>query len=166
MIFLFLITGELCSKFFSRASTVARHVDTIHNNMLTMYPCKWCGKEFRSRGGHDMHVTAEHKAIRYDCEICSKQFKRKCSLSRHLQGVHDLDNNRSSQQHHHHPHNQQNHPQQPQLHPQQQQPQQQQHQHHPTPNNPTNATGNATTSMVNDTSHNNMQHVVPQIKME
>ena len=51
-----------------------------------------------------MHVTAEHKAIRYDCEICSKQFKRKCSLSRHLQGVHDLDNNRSSHHHHHHHH--------------------------------------------------------------
>ena len=144
LLFCISILGELCSKFFSRASTVARHVDTIHNNMLTMYPCKWCGKEFRSRGGHDMHVTAEHKAIRYDCEICSKQFKRKCSLSRHLQGVHDLDNNRSSQHHHHH--------------------HQQQQQHHNTTNNPTHATANATT-MVNDTSHN-MQHSVPQIKME
>ena len=89
-----------------------------------MYPCKWCGKEFRSRGGHDMHVTAEHKAIRYDCEICSKQFKRKCSLSRHLQGVHDLDNNRSSQSH---------------------------HQHQAVTNNPS-VTTNST--MVNDTSHN------------
>ena len=133
--------GELCSKFFSRASTVARHVDTIHNNMLTMYPCKWCGKEFRSRGGHDMHVTAEHKAIRYDCEICSKQFKRKCSLSRHLQGVHDLDSNRSN----HHPHQT----------------------HHP-PNNLPPAVVNATVNanMMNDTSSHNMQHVVPQIKME
>ena len=35
-----------------------------------------------------MHITAEHKAIRYDCEICCKQFKRKGSLSRHLAGVH------------------------------------------------------------------------------
>ena len=75
-----------------------------------MYPCKWCGKEFRSRGGHDMHVTAEHKAIRYDCEICSKQFKRKCSLSRHLQGVHDLDNHRGAQSHHQQSHHQQQTP--------------------------------------------------------
>ena len=88
-----------------------------------------------------MHVTAEHKAIRYDCEICSKQFKRKCSLSRHLQGVHDLDSNRSN----HHPHQT----------------------HHP-PNNLPPAVINATVNanMINDTSSHNMQHVVPQIKME
>merc|ERR1719510_395224 len=78
---------ELCNKYFSRASNVARHVDTIHNQSKS-FPCKWCGKEFRSTGGRDMHITAEHKAIRYDCEICCKQFKRKGSLSRHLAGVH------------------------------------------------------------------------------
>ena len=78
---------DICQKSFSRASNVARHVDTIHNLCKT-FPCKWCGKEFRSTGGRDMHVSAEHKAVRYSCTICGKQFKRKGSLGRHLAGTH------------------------------------------------------------------------------
>ena len=38
---------EICNKSFSRSTNVARHIDAIHNNMAKMYPCKWCGKEFR-----------------------------------------------------------------------------------------------------------------------
>ena len=78
---------DQCNKTFSRASNVARHIDTIHNLSKT-FPCKWCGKEFRSTGGRDMHVSADHKAVRYSCSICGKQFKRKGSLGRHLAGSH------------------------------------------------------------------------------
>jgi hypothetical protein len=39
----------------ARSSNVARHIDTIHN-VGKVYPCKWCGKEFRSTGGRDMHI--------------------------------------------------------------------------------------------------------------
>ena len=78
---------DICNKSFSRSSNVARHIDTIHN-MAKLYPCKWCGKEFRSTGGRDMHVQAEHQGTRYDCNVCFKQFKRKGSLGRHMVGVH------------------------------------------------------------------------------
>ena len=35
-----------------------------------------------------MHVSADHKSVRYSCSICAKQFKRKGSLGRHLAGTH------------------------------------------------------------------------------
>ena len=84
---------NICNKSFSRSSNVARHIDTIHN-MAKFYPCKWCPKEFRSTGGRDMHVQAEHQGTRFDCNVCFKQFKRKGSLGRHMVGVHGHGDNK------------------------------------------------------------------------
>ena len=81
---------NLCGKSFSRPSNVQRHIETIHTKTKT-FPCKWCGKDFRSTGGRDMHIHAEHNGIRFDCNICFKQFKRKGSLDRHIAGVHKND---------------------------------------------------------------------------
>ena len=86
---------NICNKSFSRSSNVARHIDTIHN-MAKFYPCKWCPKEFRSTGGRDMHVQAEHHGTRFDCNVCFKQFKRKGSLGRHMVGVHGQGDNKYS----------------------------------------------------------------------
>ena len=73
---------EICSKTFTRAANVARHIETVHNHAKT-FPCRWCGKDFRSTGGRDMHVASEHKAVRYGCPTCGKQFTRQASLNRH-----------------------------------------------------------------------------------
>jgi len=73
---------DICSKTFTRAANVARHIETVHNHSKT-FPCKFCGKEFRSTGGRDMHVASEHKAVRFGCPNCGKQFTRKTSLDRH-----------------------------------------------------------------------------------
>jgi len=81
---------HLCGKSFSRPSNVQRHIETIHTKTKT-FPCKWCGKDFRSTGGRDMHIHAEHNGIRFSCNICFKEFKRKGSLDRHMIGVHKKD---------------------------------------------------------------------------
>ena len=78
---------DICGKSFSRPSNVARHVETIHTKTKT-FPCKWCGKDFKSTGGRDMHIHADHRGIRFDCNLCGKVFKRKGSLDRHVLGVH------------------------------------------------------------------------------
>ena len=49
---------------------------------------------YRSTGGRDMHVHAEHQGTRYDCNVCFKQFKRKGSLGRHMVGVHGQGDNK------------------------------------------------------------------------
>ena len=68
--------------------TGSKNAVVSRTDFFQVYPCKWCGKEFRSTGGRDMHVQAEHQGTRYDCNVCFKQFKRKGSLGRHMLGVH------------------------------------------------------------------------------
>ena len=76
-----------CGKCFSRPSNVERHVETVHTKTKT-FPCKFCDKDFKSTGGRDMHIHADHRGISYNCDVCGKEFKRKGSLDRHVQGVH------------------------------------------------------------------------------
>jgi len=78
---------NLCGKSFSRPSNVQRHIETIHTKTKS-FPCKWCGKDFRSTGGRDMHIHAEHNGVKFNCTVCFKEFKRKGSLDRHMTGVH------------------------------------------------------------------------------
>ena len=76
-----------CGKSFSRPSNVERHIETVHTKTKT-FPCKFCDKDFKSTGGRDMHIHADHQGISFNCDICGKEFTRKGSLDRHVQGVH------------------------------------------------------------------------------
>ena len=76
---------ESCGKSFSQAGYLKRHIHIVHEGHKD-HKCESCGKEF-SQAGHLKRHTLIHKEFK--CESCAKLFFQEGDLKRHLYTVHE-----------------------------------------------------------------------------
>ncbi|XP_059613621.1 zinc finger protein 675-like [Phlebotomus argentipes] len=50
------------------------------------FPCRYCGKLFRSIYSRDEHVVVHTEERNFPCSICTKTFRHKSNLRRHVRG--------------------------------------------------------------------------------
>ena len=85
---------ESCSKKFSRAQTLGRHIKRVHEHeRCTDNICDSCGKNFSSFHSLKHHVKKVHENVKIkkilECEKCpGKSFETKTDLGRHMRQVH------------------------------------------------------------------------------
>lgn len=66
----------------------AIHMFETKEGVLTEFPCKKCGKMYKSRQGRRMHMRAVHDGIKYRCEECNKTYNFSSALTRHMRFDH------------------------------------------------------------------------------
>ncbi|KAM0681454.1 hypothetical protein GINT2_000656 [Glugoides intestinalis] len=54
--------------------------------------CTFCKSEFIGKKNMIAHIRAKHEKIRFNCKKCSKSFSYNCSLKKHYEKVHSLNN--------------------------------------------------------------------------
>lgn len=58
------------------------------------FQCKLCDQRFTSYAGRYRHVQSLHKGIRYRCDLCPNEYAKSCSLKRHKDNAHNLNNDK------------------------------------------------------------------------
>ena len=80
---------DICEKRFACDRSLKLHKKSMHIDNAFL-KCDICSKLFRSKQGHDKHVT-RHKMEKVEfmqCEICEKSFINKINLENHILQVH------------------------------------------------------------------------------
>jgi uncharacterized C2H2 Zn-finger protein len=79
-----------CDKAFTRKSTLASHVNKIHNNLNRQeFQCDHCDKAFDQNGTLTAHINDIHKKIkRFFCDLCDYCSYYRKHLERHATSVH------------------------------------------------------------------------------
>lgn len=74
---------EMCSKMFAYKFQLDIHVQGVHYN-LRPFPCKLCGKTFKTRYNYGSHM-AQHKDIRnFQCPFCPRKCRKNYDLRIHI----------------------------------------------------------------------------------
>lgn len=85
---------ELCSANFKSQAAVDTHMDNKHDDdedSVKRRTCEICEppKIFKKIRYFLLHTQAIHSDQSYDCPQCPKKFSFRCSLGRHIRGVHN-----------------------------------------------------------------------------
>jgi len=65
---------KICSKSFSQACNLQRHVEVVHEK-IEFQKCQICGKEFDRLSLLKRHNDVEHEKV-YECKICERSYTR------------------------------------------------------------------------------------------
>ena len=76
-----------CGKEFKTYSNCAEHMRKVHEN-VTPFQCDHCPQSFGTRGRLNTHVTNKH--TRMKCDICNQDMCNKFILTRHKSSVHGI----------------------------------------------------------------------------
>ncbi|ODM92895.1 Hypermethylated in cancer 2 protein [Orchesella cincta] len=79
-----------CSKVYTKADTLRRHVQSVHSpDEMMPFCCDTCGKLFGRKDRLVQHVRthSEQKAT-FDCNLCGASFKQESKLKSHFESTH------------------------------------------------------------------------------
>ncbi|XP_063222108.1 gastrula zinc finger protein XlCGF26.1-like [Bacillus rossius redtenbacheri] len=74
---------KICSKEYPERKKLMRHVRIIHAS-LDLYPCKKCGKTFKTRQKYELHLTLHTGLKPFACDLCQKTFVYKSTYVQHM----------------------------------------------------------------------------------
>ena len=88
---------NICNKEFSSLSCLRRHKkeSCASDEVSNVFPCKICGKQYRSRRRINMHMAVHDGTLRKYCSECGASFTRQYGLNNHIKLVHS--NNKPNQ---------------------------------------------------------------------
>ena len=76
---------EPCGQAFYEKSALTKHLAERHQAEEKRYSCPHgCGKVFKTKRGHDLHVRQHEGHFRYICPHCAKGFLQKGTFEAHL----------------------------------------------------------------------------------
>jgi hypothetical protein len=82
---------DKCEKDFSRQTTLASHIRTVHEGQKKKknFPCKsGCGKMFESNYKQNEHFDFHHSNMAWACPKCAFKCERKWRCTAHIKGKH------------------------------------------------------------------------------
>ena len=78
---------ELCSKAFSNAGNLQRHIKKVHGGIN--YKCETCEKVYCDAGTLKRHIDSIHNGVKnHKCDTCGKAFSKFGNLKIHVLSVH------------------------------------------------------------------------------
>lgn len=88
---------ELCNVYFESQKELDEHIEEAHdddgdqNEDESEKTCTICNPliVFKTQRYYSLHLQAVHSEKSYACDQCPKKFSFKCSLGRHMKGVHE-----------------------------------------------------------------------------
>ncbi|OXA47567.1 zinc finger protein 25 [Folsomia candida] len=72
-----------CEKTFLNKGYMAHHVKTEHAQNPARFPCKLCGKEFKTRSHLKQHIPSHTTEKPYNCATCGRGFAHKGQMKNH-----------------------------------------------------------------------------------
>lgn len=73
-----------CGQTYSLKENLKTHINKHHLNLMSTYPCKFCGKVFTTWPSRYYHETRVHtKNFKFKCAYCEKQFIHGADLKDH-----------------------------------------------------------------------------------
>ncbi|XP_035706088.1 PR domain zinc finger protein 5 isoform X1 [Folsomia candida] len=90
---------ETCGKRCRNLVRLNAHKNAHHRSRMftpkeRAFQCKLCDQRFTSYAGRYRHVQSLHKGIRYRCDLCPNEYAKSCSLKRHKDNAHNLNNDK------------------------------------------------------------------------
>ena len=84
---------EHCQKTFTSNSNLSHHIKSQHNpDGALLHMCRFCGKSFKAKLGLQYHEMSHTNKKPEGCPHCDFKCLSKSSLMRHIQGVHESNN--------------------------------------------------------------------------
>jgi uncharacterized C2H2 Zn-finger protein len=79
---------EDCGLKFTRASSLTRHVETVHSNKRS-FKCPVCHRTFGRFSNLERHIQVRHRGIKqFECETCGWKFAQSTDLKKHIRRKH------------------------------------------------------------------------------